>query len=191
MPSSVGTVRIAQGNAWTTPRRKAAPLSSVSASWEATWANLLTRSIARSTWGLPSAGRSSQTWTWPIAVSAERLRSGTFPSPRGRRGMPRRTRRRWGALRVSLGTASRRQPSTSSSGSRVLRRDSTTTASSASVRTELGGRRGPVGASAVPVLPRRLAAVFGFSPQRAAGARVLSCAAWGSARTRGVVRAEP
>jgi hypothetical protein len=34
--------------------------------------------------------------------------------------------------------------------------------SSASVRTELRGRRGPIGASAVPVRPRHFATVFGF-----------------------------
>jgi hypothetical protein len=48
--------------------------------------------------------------------------------------------------------------------------------------TVLRGRAGPIGASAVPVRPRHLATVFGFSPWRAARARVLSCDAWSSAR---------
>jgi hypothetical protein len=60
--------------------------------------------------------------------------------------------------------ASRRQPSTSSSGSRVRRLNSTTMASSASVRTVLRGRLGPIGASVTVVRPRHLATVFGFSP---------------------------
>ena len=89
---------------------------------------------------------------------------------------------------------SRRQPRTSSSGSRVRRRNSTTMASSASVRAfstfvdardatrpwkdkfdwvylnrnrsrvVLRGRFGPMGWSAVVVRLRHLVTVFGFSP---------------------------
>jgi hypothetical protein len=125
-------------------------------------------------------------------LSAKRPRLETFSSPLGRREMPCRTRQRWRALRVSLGMLlSRRQPRTSSSGRSVRRLNSTTTAPSASVRTVLRGRLGPIGASVTVVRPRHLATVLGFSPQRAARARVASCAACSSARTRGVVRAEP
>jgi hypothetical protein len=60
--------------------------------------------------------------------------------------------------------ASRKQPSTSSSGSNVRRLNSTTIASSASVSTVLRGRLGPIGRSAVMVRLRHLATVFGFSP---------------------------
>jgi hypothetical protein len=62
------------------------------------------------------------------------------------------------------GIVSRRQPRTSSSRRRVRRLNSTTTASSASVSTELRGRLGPIRASAVEVRRRHLATVFGFSP---------------------------
>jgi hypothetical protein len=61
------------------------------------------------------------------------------------------------------------EPGTSSSGSRVRRRNSTTIASSALVRVLLRGWRGPIGASAVLIWPRHLATVLGFSPYRAAG----------------------
>src|SRR5215210_5501435 len=44
---SVRTVWIAYGNTATTSRRKAAPFILVAASKNATWANLLTRSIAK------------------------------------------------------------------------------------------------------------------------------------------------
>lgn len=50
---------------------------------------------------------------------------------------------------------------------------------------------GPIRASAVVARRRHLATVFGFSPKRAAKLRVVVCAVWSSARTRGVVRAEP
>jgi hypothetical protein len=59
---------------------------------------------------------------------------------------------------------SRKHPRTSSSGSKVRRRNSTTIASSASVRTVLRGRLGPIGWSAVVVRCRHLATVFGFRP---------------------------
>jgi hypothetical protein len=78
--------------------------------------------------------------------------------------MPWRTKQRCKALRESVGIVSRRQPRTSSSGSRVRRRNSTTIASSASVRTELRGRDGPIGRSAVVVRLRHLATVLGFRP---------------------------
>jgi hypothetical protein len=59
----------------------------------------------------------------------------------------------------------RKQPRTSSKGSSVRRRNSTTMASSASVSTELWGRVGPIGgASAVDPRRRHLATVLGFSP---------------------------
>ena len=73
----------------------------------------------------------------------------------------------------------------------VRRRNSTTIASSAGVRTVLRAALGPIGASAVSALPRHLATVFGFSPKAAARARLLSFDAWSSARIRGVVRALP
>src|SRR5215208_5898469 len=47
MPLSVSTVWIAYGNTATTSRRKAAPFILVAASKNATWVNLLTRSMAR------------------------------------------------------------------------------------------------------------------------------------------------
>src|SRR5215210_3891928 len=47
MPLSVRTVWIAYGNTATTSRRKAAPFILVAASKNATWVNLLTRSIAK------------------------------------------------------------------------------------------------------------------------------------------------
>jgi len=59
---------------------------------------------------------------------------------------------------------SRRQPITSSSGSRVLRRNSTTVASSASVSTVLCGVVGPIGASWVVVRVRHLVTVVRLSP---------------------------
>lgn len=124
-------------------------------------------------------------------VSAKRLRLEVAALSRGRREMPWRSRQRWSALRLSFGMASRRQPMTSSSGSRVRRRNSTMIASSASVRVVLRGWRGPMGASAVILRARHLATVLGFRPYWAARARVDACAAWSSARTRGVVRAEP
>src|SRR3954464_4968472 len=96
------------------------------------------------------------------------------------------------ALRdVCLGMLSRRQPRTSSKGRSVRRRNSTTIASSASVSTVLRGLTGPIGRAAVVARRRHLATVFGFSPWRAARRRVASCDLWSSARTRGVVRAEP
>ena len=54
--------------------------------------------------------------------------------------------------------------STSSSGSSVRRRNSTTIASSASVNTVLWGELGPIGASSVVVLLRHLATVVRLSP---------------------------
>jgi hypothetical protein len=50
------------------------------------------------------------------------------------------------------------------SGNSVRRRNSTTIASSAGVRTVLLTALGPIGASAVSALPRHSATVFGFSP---------------------------
>src|SRR3954447_7599906 len=85
--------------------------------------------------------------------------------------MPWRARQRWSALLVSLGMASRRQPSTSSSGSKVRRRNSPTIASSASVSTVLRRRLGPIGASAVVGRLRHFRTVLGFNPYRAARAR--------------------
>lgn len=68
------------------------------------------------------------------------------------------------ALRESLGMLSRRQPSTSSSGSKVRRRNSTTIASSISVSTVLFGLLGPIGRSAVVVRLRHFATVLAFRP---------------------------
>jgi hypothetical protein len=59
---------------------------------------------------------------------------------------------------------SRRQPGTSSSGSMVLRLNSTITASSVSDSTVLAGWRGPIGASAVVLRARHLATVVRLSP---------------------------
>jgi hypothetical protein len=59
---------------------------------------------------------------------------------------------------------SRRRPRTSSSGSNVRLRNSTTAASSASLSLALRGFFGPMGASAVVVWRRHLATVFSFSP---------------------------
>jgi hypothetical protein len=59
---------------------------------------------------------------------------------------------------------SRKQPSTSSSGSRVRRRNSTTIASSISVSTVLFGWLGPIGRSAVEVRLRHFATVLAFKP---------------------------
>jgi hypothetical protein len=59
---------------------------------------------------------------------------------------------------------SRRQPSTSSSGSNVFCRNAATMASSAGVSTVLFGAFGPIGASAVVVRLRHLRTVLGFSP---------------------------
>lgn len=78
--------------------------------------------------------------------------------------MPCRTRQRWSALLVNVGMLPRRQPSTSSSGSKVRRRNSTTIASSASVKTVRRGRRGPIGASVTVVRRRHLATVLTFRP---------------------------
>jgi hypothetical protein len=63
-----------------------------------------------------------------------------------------------------LGIVSFKQPSTSSSGNRVRRRNSMMIASSAVVSTVLRGSFGPIGASAVVVRLRHLAIVFGFTP---------------------------
>ena len=70
------------------------------------------------------------------------------------------------------------------------RLNSTTIASSASVKVVLRGL-GPIGASAVLARLRHFRTVLGFKPCWAARARDDACAAWSSARTRGVVRAEP
>ena len=59
---------------------------------------------------------------------------------------------------------SRKQPSTSSSGNSVLRRNSTTMASSARVSTVLWGELGPIGASSVVVRVRHLVTVVRLSP---------------------------
>jgi hypothetical protein len=84
-----------------------------------------------------------------------------------------------------------KQPITSSSGSRVRRRNSTIIASSTGVSTVLEGLLGPIGASAVVVLPRHLETVVRLKPYRLAKAPVVSFDAWSSARTRGVARALP
>jgi hypothetical protein len=68
------------------------------------------------------------------------------------------------ALRLRLGMASFRQPSTSSRGSRVFCRNATTMASSAGVSTVLFGVFGPMGSSAVVVRLRHLRTVFAFRP---------------------------
>ena len=68
------------------------------------------------------------------------------------------------APRERVGIASRRQPSTPSSGSRVRRRASTTVASSASVSAVLLGLAGPVRASAGDVRRRHLATVVVVRP---------------------------
>lgn len=85
---------------------------------------------------------------------------------------------------AEFGMVSLRRPSTSSSGNSVFCRNATTMASSA-------GALGPIGASAVVARLRHFFTVFGFRQCRAARDRVLSCDAWSSARTRGVVRAQP
>src|SRR5829696_1927734 len=87
MPLSVRTVWIAYGKAAITSRRKAAPFIWVAASKKATWVNLLTRSMARNMWSLPSARRSSQ---WSMHVADPGL--GEAPALRGVRvvlGQPR------------------------------------------------------------------------------------------------------
>ena len=66
--------------------------------------------------------------------------------------------------RVRLGMLSRRHPSTSSSGSKVRRRNSTTMASWAGVSTVLHGTVGPMGASAVVVRLRHLLTVVRLKP---------------------------
>ncbi len=78
--------------------------------------------------------------------------------------MPWRSRQRCRLERVSFGMLSRRQPSTSSSGSSVRRRNSTTMASSANVSTVLWGELGPIGASSVVVRVRHLVTVVRLKP---------------------------
>ena len=63
-----------------------------------------------------------------------------------------------------LGMVSRRPPSTSSSASKVRRRNATTIASSISVRTVLFGLLGLIGWSTVVVRLRHFATVFAFRP---------------------------
>ena len=63
-----------------------------------------------------------------------------------------------------------------------------TIASSISVSTVLFGLLGPIGRSEVEERLRHFGTVLAFRPYRVAKARVLSCDAWSSARTRGVVR---
>ncbi len=64
-------------------------------------------------------------------------------------------------------------------------------ASSTGVSTVLWGELGLMGASSVVVLARHLVTVVRLSPKRWAKLLVFSFDAWSSARTRGVVRAEP
>src|SRR3978361_2443586 len=94
-----------------------------------------------------------------------------------------RWRQRWSALRLRLGMVSLSAPITSSSGSRVLRRNSTMMASSAGVSTVLAGFFGPMGASVVVARLRHFRTVLGLRPYWAAMALDDACAAWGLART--------
>jgi len=78
--------------------------------------------------------------------------------------MPCLCRQRCRLERLSLGLLSRKQPITSSKGNRVLRLNSTITASSAGERTVLLGFEGPMGASAVVVRERHLVTVVRLNP---------------------------
>ena len=66
--------------------------------------------------------------------------------------------------RLSFGMLSRKQPITSSKGSRVLLLNSTITASSAGESTVLLGWLGPMGASVVVVRERHFVTVVRLSP---------------------------
>ena len=118
-------------------RRNAAPSIMPAHSWNSTTGNFETRSMAKNMISLPSVRRNSllSMWTKPILVSANMPGLDALLSLAGRREIPYRCTQRCSGLRVSFGMASRKQPIKSSSGSRVRRRNSTMTASSAGERS--------------------------------------------------------